>query len=410
MARPGASTSTAVAIQLLKPPDFTGTPTQWRVLTETIWPAAKSAESIMLALGYCAARKLDPFKRPVHIVPMWNSRLRREVETVWPGINELLTTAARSNSFAGVDPPELGPDETRTFEGVEHDDRTNASRKVSVTVTFPVWCSVRVWRHVNGERRAFSQPVYWIEAYRRRGFRSEVPNAMWEQRPRGQLHKCALAAALRLGFPEDLGSEYAAEEMEGGELDSGGVVIDGKAEGSATTTQRDKQADEAFPPPEDDPGNLRLALLDEPNGTVWLKHLHGLLDAATNADQVVQIACHRSVHATLAAESKLPPMLREQITDALAKAHERFKPAADEGTDTADTDTSTGTDQTWDDDPMQELLLEVEQMDAISLASLATNATWRGRVHEAAQIPQDEDRVREAIEARRLALKGGGKQ
>jgi hypothetical protein len=40
---------------------------QWRVLTDAIWPAAKTAESVMLALEYCRARKLDPFKRPVHI-------------------------------------------------------------------------------------------------------------------------------------------------------------------------------------------------------------------------------------------------------------------------------------------------------------------------------------------------------
>ena len=56
-------------------------PEQWRVLTEAIFPNAKTAEAIVLALEYCRARKLDVFKRPVHIVPMWNKQLRREVET-----------------------------------------------------------------------------------------------------------------------------------------------------------------------------------------------------------------------------------------------------------------------------------------------------------------------------------------
>jgi phage recombination protein Bet len=397
MARPAASTSTAVAVPLLPPADFKGTPVQWRVLTETIWPAAKSAESIQLALGYCAARHLDPFKRPVHIVPMWNSRLRREVETVWPGINELLTTAARSNSFAGVDEPVFGPEQTHTFHGTDDNDRP-----ISVTVTFPVSCSVRVWRHVQGERRGFSQPVYWIETYRRRGFRSELPNQMWEQRPRGQLHKCALAASLRLGFPEDLGSEYAAEEMEGGEIGEGGVVIDGKAEGT-TTTQRDKQADAAFPPPEDHTATeLRLALLDESNRTIWMKHLRGLLDAAESESEVVQITGHRSVDASLAADSKLPPMLREQITDMLRKAHERFVPPADDA-DTSDTA------PTWDTDPIGDLLLEIAGMDAITLAGLQSNAQWRAKVRAACEVvPPDEDRIREAIEARRGALKAGG--
>ena len=392
MARPAASTSTAVAIQLLKPADFTGTPTQWRVLTETIWPAAKSAESIMLALGYCAARKLDPFKRPVHIVPMWNTRLRREVETVWPGINELLTTAARSQSFAGVDEPVFGPEQTHTFAGTDDNDRP-----ISVTVTFPVSCSVRVWRQVQGERRGFSQPVYWMEAYRRRGFRSELPNSMWEQRPLGQLHKCALAAALRLGFPEDLGSDYAAEEMEGGEIGEGGVVIDGKAE-ATTTTARDKQADEAYPPGDRTGTELKLALLDEPNGTVWFKHLRGLLDAAAEADEVEQIANHKSVDGALAKGSTVPSLIQQNIHEALRKARERFKPAT----------TDTGT-PTWDTDPLADLFLEISRMDAITLAGLQSNAQWRAKVKAACEFPPDEDRISEAIEARRLALKQGGK-
>lgn len=398
-----ASTSTAVAMPLLPPKDFNGTPTQWRVLTETIWPAAKSAESIQLALGYCAARKLDPFKRPVHIVPMWNARLRREVETVWPGINELLTTAARSQSFAGVDEPVFGPDETHTFTGTDDNDRP-----ISVTVTFPVSCSVRVWRHVQGERRGFSQPVYWIETYRRRGFRSELPNQMWEQRPKGQLHKCALAAALRLGFPEDLGSDYAAEEMEGGVIDQGGVVIDGKAEG-ASTTARDKQAADAYPPG-DNPSSasmLRLALLDERNGTQWFKNLQGLLDAVTSDGEVDQIANHASVDSALAKGSKVPSLIQQNIHEALRKARERFKvPPADDEVPPPD---ATQEQQTWDTDPIGDLLLEIADMDLVTIGGLQANASWRLKVRNAAQdFPPDEERISEAIEARRIALKAQG--
>ena len=42
-----------------------------------------------------------------------------------------------------------------------------------------------------------------------------MPNHVWERRPDGQLEKCAEAAALRRAFPEELGNEYTAEEMEG---------------------------------------------------------------------------------------------------------------------------------------------------------------------------------------------------
>ena len=54
----------------------------WSVLVDAIYPNARSAESVVLALSYCRARKLDPMKRPVHIVPMWNSQAGRYVETV----------------------------------------------------------------------------------------------------------------------------------------------------------------------------------------------------------------------------------------------------------------------------------------------------------------------------------------
>ena len=61
----------------------------WKVLVEAIFPSARSVDSVTMALGYCKARKLDPFKRPVHIVPVWDSSKDDYVETVWPAIAEL---------------------------------------------------------------------------------------------------------------------------------------------------------------------------------------------------------------------------------------------------------------------------------------------------------------------------------
>ena len=65
----------------------------WRVLTEVTFPSAKTPEAIMMALDYCRTRKLDIFKKPVHVVPMWSAALGRSVETVWPSIMEIQTTA-----------------------------------------------------------------------------------------------------------------------------------------------------------------------------------------------------------------------------------------------------------------------------------------------------------------------------
>ncbi len=196
---------------------------KWRVLCETTFPNAKSAEAIVLALDYCRARGLDIFRKPVHIVPMWNAALKREVETIWPGINEVQVTAARTGKWAGMDAPEWGVTEEKTFNGRRKMDGN--WEDVSVTLTIPEWCSVTVYRMIEGHRCAFTEPVYWLEAYSRAGGnKSELPNDMWVKRPRGQLHKVAKAASLRAAFPEE--GELTAEEMAGQETEAGGIVID----------------------------------------------------------------------------------------------------------------------------------------------------------------------------------------
>lgn len=197
------------------------TPAQWRVLVETTFPSAKSAEAVEMAFDYCKVRGLDVFKKPVHIVPMWNSSLRREVETVWAGINEIQITAARSGAWAGMDSPKWGPLITKTFEGERRSQ--NGTQHVSVEVTFPEWCEVTVYRMVQGQRCAFAEPVYWEEACSTMGKNSKLPTDMWLKRPRGQLQKVAKSASLRAAFPEE--AELTAEEMEGKEIEAGGAVI-----------------------------------------------------------------------------------------------------------------------------------------------------------------------------------------
>lgn len=185
--------------------------TGWKALTEAVFPNAKTIDSVVMALAYCKARKLDVFKRPVHIVPMYSSVLRQMVETVWPGISELRTTAFRTGQYAGMDAAIFGPDVVdHLFEGVNGD-----KGNIMATVTFPLWCQVTAWRMLSGQKVAFVSPkIYWREAYARIG-KTEVPNDMWQKRPYGQIEKCAEAAALRRAFPEEIGNDYAAEEMEG---------------------------------------------------------------------------------------------------------------------------------------------------------------------------------------------------
>ncbi|MDQ0996921.1 phage recombination protein Bet [Phyllobacterium ifriqiyense] len=201
--------------------EFEIQPAEWRVLVEQIFPTAKSIEAVMMALAYCRKRNLDIFKKPVHIVPMWSSAKRAMVETVWPGIAEIRTTATRTKQYAGIDAVEFGPMIERSFSGkIKQGDNWE---DVNKTVRFPEWASVVVYRMVAGVKCSYHAKVFWEETYATVG-KSDIPNDMWAKRARGQLDKCVEAAALRKAFPEELGNTYAAEEMEGRSLDTGDVI------------------------------------------------------------------------------------------------------------------------------------------------------------------------------------------
>ncbi|WP_051447602.1 phage recombination protein Bet [Rhizobium leguminosarum] len=225
-------------------------PTEWRVLVDQIFPAAKSVEAVMMALSYCRKRNLDIFKKPVHIVPMWSSAKKAMVETVWPGIAEIRTTASRTGEYAGIDEVEFGPFVERTFEGMveQWEDRQKVTNKVTKLVRFPEWAKVTVYRMNRGARCAYTARVFWEEMYASAG-KSELPNDMWAKRPRGQLDKCVEAAALRKAFPEELGNVYAAEEMEGRDL-ADGVTIEHEVAKPKPQAPRPPSANPSAPKPE----------------------------------------------------------------------------------------------------------------------------------------------------------------
>lgn len=173
-----------------------------KVLQSSLYPGA-ALESIKMVLDYCKASRLDPMQKPVHIVPMWDSKAGQMRDVIMPGVNLYRTQAARSGQFAGMSEPEFGPDVTKNIGGVE--------------VTYPEWCRVTVRRLLpSGVVAEFTAIEYWLENYAAKGGKekSVAPNAMWQKRPRGQLAKCASAQALRIAFPE-IASQQTAEEMEG---------------------------------------------------------------------------------------------------------------------------------------------------------------------------------------------------
>jgi len=173
-----------------------------KVLQSSLYPGA-ALESIKMVLGYCKAAGLDPMQKPVHIVPMWDSKEGAMRDVVMPGVGLYRTQAARTNKFAGQTEPEFGPMVEDVLGGQK--------------ITYPEWARVTVKKLMdNGVVAEFTAKEYWIENYAVKGGKEKsiAPNAMWKKRTRGQIAKCAAAQALRLAFPE-MGSQPTAEEMEG---------------------------------------------------------------------------------------------------------------------------------------------------------------------------------------------------
>jgi|GEM_PF-6909730 len=189
-------------------------PASWRALTDSVFPSAKTPEAVVLALAYCKARRLDPFKRVIHIVPVWDSKKGHEVETVWPGIGELRTTAHRTGQYAGNDAAVFGPDKTQEFTATKGSD----SRKI--TVTYPTWCQITVYRMIEGQRVAFHGPRIQYEASYGMWKGLPCPNDKWARSAHYMLEKVAEAAALRRAFPEEIGNDITAEEMEDRVIDA----------------------------------------------------------------------------------------------------------------------------------------------------------------------------------------------
>jgi phage recombination protein Bet len=172
------------------------------VLQSSLYPGA-ALDSIQMVVGYCRAAGLDPMQKPVHIVPMWDSKAQRMRDVIMPGVNLYRIQASRSGQFAGMSEPEFGPDVTAELGGQ--------------TITYPEWCRVTVRRQLaSGAIGDFTAREFWMENYAVKGGKEKsiAPNAMWTKRPRGQLAKCAAAQALRAAFPE-IAAQYTHEEMEG---------------------------------------------------------------------------------------------------------------------------------------------------------------------------------------------------
>lgn len=188
------------------------------VLENSLYPGA-SPQSIAMVINYCQAAGLDPMQKPAHIVPMWDSKAQRMRDVIMPGIGLYRTQAARTGQYAGVTEPEYGPDVTEKIGGQE--------------ITYPLWCKVVVKRMMpSGQIVEFAAIERWKENYAAKGGKEKsiAPNAMWTKRPYAQLYKCTESQALRKAFPEMVGSQPTADEMEGKALDDASTIDEATGE------------------------------------------------------------------------------------------------------------------------------------------------------------------------------------
>ena len=195
-----------------------------QAMKASLYPGASDA-SIDMVLSYCQATGLDPMTKPVHIVPMKVSTGRKDErgydikedrDVVMPGIGLYRINAARTGQYAGCSEPEFGPICTMEVQREVWEDGANGRRQkrlVPTTFQYPEWCRVTVRKLLGGQVVEFSAKEYWLENYASKS--DGGPNAMWEKRAFGQLAKCTEAQALRKAFPEAVGSQPTAEEMEG---------------------------------------------------------------------------------------------------------------------------------------------------------------------------------------------------
>ena len=208
-------------------------PHQWNALKKSVFRGA-SDDMLLTVIDYCKARGLDPIKRPVHIVSVWDPKTRQEIETIWEGIASHRTTASRTGFYAGQDEPKFGPTIEKGFGAND------------VKMEYPEWCKVAVYRMVEGQRVPFVGVCRWIETFAAK--KDGSPNRMWRKRPWGQIAKCAEAEALRKAFPDEIGGRPTAEEMEGQVVSQTSYPPIYESEAPDVPEERPQRSDYAKPP------------------------------------------------------------------------------------------------------------------------------------------------------------------
>jgi phage recombination protein Bet len=180
---------------------------QWNTLAQSLYPGARP-DSVILVIDYCRARRLDPLKKPCHIVPIEvkDTRTSRYEwrDVVMPGIYEQRTTAQRTGEYLGRSAAAWGPEiDYKGIKAFEYCDLTiyrYHAKAPNCRIEFPI--------------RVYFREVVNLD-------RDGKPNRRWTKAPIQMHLKCTEAAGLREAFPDEIGGEQTAEEMHGARIGDG---------------------------------------------------------------------------------------------------------------------------------------------------------------------------------------------
>jgi phage recombination protein Bet len=155
---------------------------------------------------------LNPLKRQICAIVLNEGDARRRHFAIVTTISGLRSIADRTGTYR----PDGRPARITIDETAKH-ARANPLGIVDCIVT-PHRFSQGRWHRIVGQ-------VWWDEiAPIRRGGDGELhldSRTPWPIRPRGQIIKCAEAAALRAGWPDTLANVYAEDEMDRARSDEG---------------------------------------------------------------------------------------------------------------------------------------------------------------------------------------------
>lgn len=152
-------------------------------------------EEVMHFLYVARERKLNPLLGQIHCIYRKNNKAGRMIPTHQVSIDGFRAIANRSGSYA--------PGRATTFE------YSDPPKKIGNKL-IPFSATAYAVKYVQGHPHEFSTTVYWDEYAQY--YNGELMG-LWKTHPHVMLGKCAEAANLRRGWPEDLGQIYEASEM-----------------------------------------------------------------------------------------------------------------------------------------------------------------------------------------------------